>query len=298
MGNFEWDDLRVFLAVLRGRSVRAAAKAMSVSHSTISRRLQAMETQLGHKIFLRQPDGFVPTEIGEAMIDRAERVETEILSMQREVFGKDTSLAGPIRVSAMPHIAQHLLMPIVADFARRYPDVKVEIDATYEIANLSRHDADVAIRIQQNPDEHLIGHRLPDIASAAYATPDYVAAHNFTGKDASGAWVGWIANPKEMAKWHAETPFSDCSVKHCIYEPAAHLQAVKAGLGFSLLFCFVGDNQPDLVRLPGQSTLKLLPGWILTHPDVFTTERVRVFVRFLRNAICRQEQQLNGELQM
>ena len=297
MGNFEWDDLRVFLAIFRGRSVRAAAKTMGVSHSTISRRIQTMETQLGHKIFMRQPDGFVLTEIGEAMVDRAERVETEILNLQREVFGRDASLAGPIRVSAIPHIAQHLLIPIVADFVSLYPKVEIEIDATYEIANLSRHDADVAIRIQQNPDEHLIGHRLPDIASAVYATPDYLATHSVTGKDASGAWVGWIANQKAMKTWHAETPFSDCPVKHRIYEPAAHLQAVKAGLGISHLFCFIGDRQPDLIRLPGQNTLKLLPGWILTHPDVFTTERVRVFVRFLRDVLYQQEQALKGHVE-
>lgn len=297
MKHFEWDDLRVFLAIFRGRSVRAAARLMKVSHSTVSRRLQAMEDQLGCKLFIRQPEGFILTEIGEAMVERAERIESEILSMQREVFGRNTSLTGPIRISAIPHIVQNLLIPCVAEFTALYPDIDIQINASYEIANLSRHDADVAIRIQKAPDDHLIGHRIPDIASAVYATPDYIETHRFIGAEPTGHWVGWISNNKEMAKWHNETPFSNCRVKHCIYEPSAHLQAVKAGLGCSILFCFIGDKEPSLVRLPGQTKLKSSPCWILTHPDLLTTERVRVFVRFLREAIYKREFELNGSRQ-
>lgn len=294
MKHFEWDDLRVFLAVLRGRSVRSAAKLMKVSHSTVSRRLQAMEEQVGCKLFIRQPDGFILTEIGEAMVARTERIESEILSMQREVFGRNTSLAGPIRITAIPHIVQHLLIPYIAEFTRLYPDINIQINATYDMANLSRHDADVAIRIQKMPEDHLIGHPLPNIASAVYATEDYINTHSFTGQSPTGHWIGWISNEKEMAKWHNETPFSNCKVKHAIYEPSAHLQAVKAELGCSILFCFIGDKEPDLVRLPGQTKLKSSPAWILTHPDVFTTERVRIFVRFLREALQKRAADLNG----
>ena len=122
MKTFEWDDLRVFLAVLRGRSARAASKLMGVSHSTVSRRLQSMEQQLGVKLFVRQPEGFVLTEVGETMVDRAERVESEILSLEREVFGRSALPSGPVRISAPPLLAQHLLMPILAEFADLFPD--------------------------------------------------------------------------------------------------------------------------------------------------------------------------------
>lgn len=117
---FEWDDLRVFLAIYRGRSVRSAARIMEVSHSTISRRLQAMEDQMERKLFLRHQNGFILTETGEAMVERAERVETEILSMQREVFGKDSTLAGVIRITAIPQIVQHKSSPC---WILSHPDV-------------------------------------------------------------------------------------------------------------------------------------------------------------------------------
>ncbi|NOI67394.1 LysR family transcriptional regulator [Vibrio sp. 99-8-1] len=292
---FEWDDLRVFLAIYRGRSVRSAARIMEVSHSTISRRLQAMEEQMERKLFLRHQNGFILTETGEAMVERAERVETEILSMQREVFGKDSTLAGVIRITAIPQIVQHLLMPCVKEFSLLYPEIDLQIDSSYQLSNLSRHDADVAIRVQKQPDDHLIGRRLPDLASAVYATEEYTKEHRFTGQSPTAQWVGWIANGKEMDKWHNKTPFRNCSVKHRIYDPVSHVQAIKHGLGFSILFCFVGDNDEDLVRVKGQQQLKSSPCWILSHPDVFATERVRIFVRFLHNYLTERKARLSGE---
>ncbi|RTR37752.1 LysR family transcriptional regulator [Shewanella canadensis] len=293
MKNFEWDDLRIFLAIFRGRSIRAASRIMGVSHSTVSRRLQAMELQLESKLFTRQPEGFILTEVGESVVKRAERVETEILSIEREIFGRDTSLAGLIRISAPPNIAQHLLIPCIREFAALYPDIDIQLDSSYEFANLSRNDADIALRIQKMPDDHLIGHQLPDLAGAIYATPEYIATHSFTGKESTARWVGWGSH-KAMAKWHGETPYSHCKVQHCIHDPLAHLQAVKEGLGFSMLYCFIADKELGLIRLPEQAKPNYSPFWILTHPDLITTERVRVCVRFLREAIYKQQSQLTG----
>ncbi|NOI80740.1 LysR family transcriptional regulator [Vibrio tubiashii] len=294
MSQFEWDDLRVFLALLRGRSVRAAAKIMQVSHSTVSRRLQTMEQQLGAKLFVRQNEGLQLTKIGEALIARAEKVESEILSMQREVFGQSTALSGTIRITAIPHIVQHLLIPCIAEFTQQYPEIDIQVNASYEMVNLSRHDADIAVRVQNQPDEHLVGHQLPDIASAVYATPNYIDTHNFTGDQASAAWIGWIPNPREMNKWHNQTPFSACKVKHAIYEPSAHLQAVKSELGFSYLFCFIGDVDGELKRIPDQGDIRQSPAWILTHPDLFITERVRVFAKFMHQYFWAKQTLLSG----
>ena len=267
---FEWDDLRVFLAVLRGRSVRAASKLMGVSHSTVSRRLQAMESQLGIKLFIRHPEGFVLTETGEAMVERAERVESEILSMEREVFGRDASLS-------------------------LYPEIEIEIDATFEIANLSRRNADIAIRFQAQPDKHLIGHRLPDFASAIYATPDYISAHTFTGPEPTGRWVGWGLK-EVLTHWNRDSAYINCKIQHVILDPFTHLQAVKAGMGFSNLLCLIGDNELGLARLPGDNPQRTMPTWVLTHPDLVSTERVRVCVRFLVDAIYKHEAELSGKV--
>lgn len=295
MKAFEWDDLRIFLAVLRGRSVNAAAKLLGSSRSTVSRRLQAMEEQLGIKLFVRHPEGFVLTEVGEAMVERAERVESEILSMEREVFGRDTELSGTIRISMFPHVAQLLVMPHIAEFSQLYPDIEIEIDATFEKADLTRRNADIAIRFLQEPDDYLVGHRLPDFASAVYATHDYIKNHSFTGQNPNGRWVGW-GSKENVAHWNKESPFHNCKIHHLVTEPLAHLQAVKSAMGFSDLLCFIGDKEPTLARIPGQPKLRSMPAWILTHPDLVSTERVRVCVRFLHEAIHKHAPQLEGKL--
>lgn len=188
---FDWDDLRVFLALHRGRSVRAASRALRVSHSTISRRIDGLEAAMGARLFDRLPSGFTPTPAGEAMLERAERVETDLLGLEREITGRDARLSGPIRVSLTPIVAQHLLMPHLAAFAGAYPDIEMRVSASYEIADLGRREADVAVRFSAQPDDHLVGRRLPDFADAAFATPDYVAAHRFEGPNAAARWIGW-----------------------------------------------------------------------------------------------------------
>jgi len=291
---FEWDDLRIFLAILRGRSINAAAKLLGSSRSTVSRRLQAMEDQLAIKLFARHPEGFVLTEVGEAMVARAERVESEILSMEREVFGRDAGLAGPIRISMFPQVAQSLVMPYIAQFSALYPDIEIELDASFEKANLTRRSADIAIRFQKAPDQHLIGHQLPGFARAIYASQDYIDSHTFTGPNINAQWVGW-ASKENVAFWNSDTPFSHCKIHHVVTEPTAHLQAVKCGLGFSDLLCFVAEQESDLVRIPGQGPVRVNPAWIVTHPDLVSTERVRVCVRFLHEAMCKHAAELTGE---
>ncbi len=290
---FEWDDLRIFLAVLRGRSVRAASKLLGVSHSTVSRRLQAMEQQVGVKLFVRQAEGFVLTEVGEVMVARAERVEGEILSLEREVFGRDAALAGTVRISAPPLIAQYLLIPHLAEFAETYPEISIDVEATFDVADLRRRNADIAVRFSSSSEDGLIGHKLPDLANAIYATPDYTSRHSFNGPSATARWVA-LGNKTTLAHWRDETPFSHCKVQHFTTDPLVQLRAISAGMGFGYLFCFVADHQPDLIRMPGNSPLQHIPVWVLTHPDLDTTERVRVCVRFLVDAISKQAQELSG----
>lgn len=294
MASFEWSDLRVFLAIYRGRSVRAAAKLLDVSHSTVSRRLRAMEEQLGLALFARQPGGLVLTKTGESIVARAERVESELIGLERDLFGKDAALSGLIRISLPPHLAQHLVMPILATFSSQYPDLAIQIFATFDIADLGRRDADIAIRFKRAPDEHLVGHALPDFASAVYATREYLERHTFVGPGASARWIGW-GSKRAFSRLQRETPFAKCPMQHHIADPSSHFHAVKSGMGFSHLQCFMADPDPDLVRVSGQRKVLLAPAWILIHPDIVTTERVRVCAQFLLEALHSREAQIRGE---
>lgn len=293
MPGIDWSDLQIFLAMHRGRSIRAAAKSLNLSHSTVSRRLASMEDDLGAKLFIRSAEGLMGTAIAEVMAERAARVESEILALESEVQGQDVKLSGVVRVTMTPPIAQNLIMPHLAVFAQRYPDIELEVISTYALADMSRHHADIAIRFQENPDEHLFGRRLPAFADSIYATPDYISAHSFAGPGPTGKWLGWGEGEKHP-DWIRKTPFPKCVIHHEVPEIYAQLEAARAGMGMGLLPCFLAEPIPDLVRVPGAGIVMKRQGWILTHPDLKTSERVRVCVRFLVDAVAKHRDLVTG----
>lgn len=296
MKGFEWDDLRVFLAVQRGQSVRAASALLDVSHSTISRRLTGMEAELGTKLFVRTPSGLAATETGLSIVTRAERIESEVLGLEREIAGSATGLFGPVRISMPPLLAHHLLMPHIAEFIRTYPKIEVEIIAAYEIADLSRQHADIAIRFQDKPDDYLVGRRLPIFANSVYATPEYLATHDFAGSSPTARWVGW-GSSRMQPDWKQVKELKHCKVGHMASDPMTQLAAVRENLGIGYLFCLLGDRAPDLVRVPPGRTYKERQGWVLTHPDLITSERVRTCVRFLVDAFAQHSDVLAGHVE-
>lgn len=296
MNGIDWDDLRVFLAVLRGRSVRAASALLDVSHSTISRRLSGMETKLGTTLFVRATSGLVATETGQSIFKRAERIESEVFSLEREISGRDVGLSGPIRISMPPLLAHHLIMPHIAEFTRMYPKIEVEVIAAYDIVDLSRQHADIAIRFQDEPDDYLVGRRLPDFANSVYATPQYLATHHITGRNPTARWVGW-GNSRMQPEWKQAKYLKYCRVGHMASDPMTQLAAVRENLGMGFFLCLLGDRGPNLVRVSPDKVYKERQGWVLTHPDLITSERVRTCVRFLVDAFAQHTDVLAGRSQ-
>lgn len=294
MSGIDWSDLRIFLAIHRGRSIRAAAKSLELSHSTVSRRLVSMEKDLGAKLFGRTADGLVANLVAETILTHAERVETEILSLEREVQGRDIRLAGPVRITVVPPVSQYLIMPHLAEFAAQYPDIEIQVISTYALADMSRQHADIAIRFQEEPDENLFGRRWHQFADCTYATQEYIDTHTFTGANPTACWLGWTEGESQPA-WVKESVFPNCAVRHIVADPMAQIAAVKAGMGMSVLGCFLADREPDLVRVPGVEIGKGRQAWVLTHPDLKTTERVRVCVRFLFDAVAKHKDLIAGQ---
>lgn len=280
----DWDDLKVFLALARGGSVRVAAQALGVSHSTVARRIDGFENDLGVRLFDRLPDGYALSALGEQMVERAERAETEVLALEREVLGQDAKLAGRIRVTMPAPLASELLMPDLIRFGRLYPDIELDLAISSDIFDLSRREADVAIRFVEKPAEHLVGRRLPEFCDAAFATPQYIDNHSFTGDSPTGRWIGW-QEETEFPKWVRDSDHPKCKTRWLVPEVMTQLTAARAGLGFAHLPCFMGDQDDALRRVPPGRTKAARPGWVLTHPALRTTERVRVFVQFIVAAI-------------
>jgi len=290
--SMDWDDVRLFLALMRAGNVRTAAATLGVSHSTVARRIDVMEEKLATKLFERLPTGYVLTSIGEDMVSVAEQVEEELEGLERRIAGQDSKLSGRIRVTMVDALATHLLMPHLVAFTHQYPDIELELPVAYETADLDRREADVALRFARNPPEHLIGRRLGVCSTAAYASKKYLVRRNL--KDAASArWIGF-GPPEPYPKWVKDSAFPNVPAKGQLVSLLLQLAACKAGMGLAMLPCFLRDTEASLKRLSPPKHDPRYELWILTHRDMRTSARIRVFSDFIAKAIINCRPQMEG----
>lgn len=167
----DWDEFRFAKAVADRGGLTAAAADLGINHSTAFRRLAALEAKLDTRLFERLRTGYVPTPAGQAMIAAAGRIEADVARFTRVVAGQGETPSGELRVTAPAGFAAELLMPMLASFTERYPDIRLELILAEATLNLSRRDADVAIRISREPSETLVGRRLAVTAWGSTAGP-------------------------------------------------------------------------------------------------------------------------------
>ncbi|QKG70570.1 LysR family transcriptional regulator [Erythrobacter mangrovi] len=289
----DWDDLRYFLAVARSGSIRAAASDLAVNSSTVSRRIASFEARANQLLFDRSAAGYELTEAGLQIFESVERIEQEANAVGRQLLGRDSDLKGPLKITMPNTIATRLIMPDLVQFADTYPEIELAIDVSMSMADLVRRQADVAIRVSNDPPGHLFGRRLVKYARSIYASHGYLARVG-DHKDASRhQWIGWedkVVRPQ----WVRESPHPETAIKHRIPNTLAHLEAARNGLGLCMLPCFIGDTEPTLARVDAAFSEPDRDIWILTHEDLRHTARVRRFMEFAAKAILSKKDLLEG----
>lgn len=285
----DWDDIRIFLALIRQGSIRSAAEVLAVDHSTVSRRIRALEQKLGVRLVERHSTGYATTLAGEEMLAAALELEEKMMALERRVLGQDARLTGELRVTMPAILATKLLMSDLTAFTTCYPDIELEVLVSCEPLNLTKREADVAIRIAHTPPDNLIARRLFRSTNAAYTSLDYWERHNIDEM----TWIGWDdATPHPP--WLKNTPFPHLPVRRRLNDPALQLEAVRAGMGVGWLQCFVADQDPSLRRLaPGAPTWGRWL-WLLTHEDLRNTARVQAFISFMAKAISAHRALIEG----
>jgi len=277
-----WDDHRIFLAIDRTGSIRKAAKTLGISHSTVLRRIGIFENSLGVRLFERLGQGYVTTPAGDDMRISSQLIEQETIAINRRIAGRDAELKGEISITLPSILVSHLLMPDIAVFRQRHPKIEVNILPAYSLYDLSRREADVAIRFSNDPPEDLFGRRVLSIAKSVFVSEEYLASHNHDFNSMS--WIG-LANSRPPAQLLDNSDFLKLTTGVYIEDPLLVLEAIKSSMGIGLLPCFMGDKEPGLIRLaPGNILLKY-GLWVLTHEDLSRTARIRVFLRFIAEAI-------------
>lgn len=293
MHHMDWDDLRFFLAVARTGSLRGAAKELGVNHSTVSRRIGAFENRLGARLFERLPTGYLTTPAGEDMLESAQNIEQDVAAIDRRVAGQDSRLGGLLQVTMPPHLSLKLLLPDLAAFGEAHPEIKLVLNISYGLADLAMREADVAIRVSNNPPQDLVGRRLVRSAKAVYASDDYLTRHDPISDPESLTWIGW-GDTVRYPRWVKESNFPQAPVNHRVNDAIGQVEAAKAGMGISMMPCHLGDLEPTLRRLPPGEAMPGYDLWILTHEDLRRTARVRTFLDFMSAAILAHRDLLEG----
>jgi len=285
-----WDDLRVFLAVARSGSISGGAKQLKLQHSTVSRRMRKLEQELGVRLFDKVPSGYELTLAGEKLVQAADHMEREVLTVDGTLSGADLRPSGPLRVTAIDNMATTILMPMFAGFSREYPDVTLRLMVSNVYASLAQREADVAIRLTNTPPETLIGKRVGTVSSAIYGSSDYLEKLHAEG--AEPRWLG-----VDCCDFHRTWTKQICGERErrfVVDDTLLTQAALREGMGISILPCFMGDLDPRLARYsdPPKWDLNL---WILLHPDLKRTARVLAFRDYMTRAIQAQQAVFAGQ---
>lgn len=277
----QWDDARIFLAFAREGSFSNAAKRLGVRHSTVSRRIRALEESLATALIERSPTGYVLTKAGEDLKRTAVRMENQLLAFEAASSGQNEDVAGTLHITAIANMASTVLMPLFADFSNAHPNIDLRLEVTNDSVRLAERDADVALRQTNSPGETLVGSRLTTVASAVYGSAQYCAAVR-AGRE-SEKWVG-----VDCCEYHRTWTKQACPRgEHSIFVDDTSLTAaaLKEGLGVGYLPCFLGDSDPDLVRFREPEIQHNLGLWLLYHRDLRNTKRVTLFREHMQREI-------------
>jgi DNA-binding transcriptional LysR family regulator len=293
-----WEDIRLFLTLARSGSARATAAEEGISHSTVTRRIDLLESDLGVKLFDRDVRGYRLTAAGETMLSSTVRAEDALLAAERKLKGRDALLAGEIRLTMSDVIATHLVMPELVDFTRSFREIDLTVLVSHDLFNLNRREADVALRFMQigsNPPEDLIGRQLATIYSCCYASESYLADNDPWSTNSTARWIGWD-DMERFPTWVKDSPFPDIPVYGKLNDVKLQSEAARCGMGLTILPCFLGDKIEGLQRIPQCPPHHSFDFWMLSHPDLRDAARLRTFRAFIAGVIEGKSPQLSGVL--
>lgn len=289
---FDWNDLRHFLAVARQGSTLAAAKVLRTSQTTVARRIAALEQALGFPLFEKRQAGYTLTPAGEQLVERAANVELSATQFNEAAAAHARDLTGTVRITMEEIYATTLFAPLMRELHEAYPEILIEMDTEQAVRDLSRGEADIALRstAEDQPAGHagrvLCRDDWTPYCSRTYAERHGIAKtfedlkqHTLIGGGGSKVW------PKYQ-KWLEHIGLD----KHvAMHQPTSTtlLSSVRAGIGIAVLPCIIADGDPDLIQCfpPRQNHGRQL--WLLTHERVRHTPRVRIVIDFIHDKLKR-----------
>ena len=291
MADFDWNDLRAFLAVARSGRLTAAAAKLGVDHSTLSRRIAALEHSLKAKLFDRSPAGYSPTEAGQRMMPLAEEMERLALGAAETVGGSAGLVEGVVRIGSPEGFGSYFLAPRIQKLKARHPQLVVQLVAASAVFSLAKREADVAISVSRPPAGRLLVSKLIDYDLGLYAAPSYLAEAAGIGSfdDLKGhrfvSYIGDLLHFPELDFLQQVVPGGTTSMESS--NLVAQTRATLAGAGLCVLPAFLAREEAGLVRVLADEVNLTRSLWLTVHQDLAELARVRAAVKFIKDEVER-----------
>lgn len=278
----DWNALKLFLAIAEGGSLAQAARQLGINHSTVFRRLNSLEAELGGRMFERFPSGYQLTPLGEEFLDLAHSIAKGFEDLDRQIVGKDVRPKGLVTITAPNNLAYRSLPACLAGFQQQYPDIRVDVLVSNLQFNMDSRQADIALRATPSPPPHLVGRKLLDLPWSVYSSPAYAARHGnpATLEDLAGhRIIGGSGNMRSLPAFiWLEQQLPQALVGGCD-DLVAMSHCLEAGQGLAIL----PDDQwrPGLERLFAFEPGGISQLWLLTHPDLRRVTLIRLLMSYL-----------------
>ncbi|ATW02872.1 LysR family transcriptional regulator [Sphingorhabdus sp. YGSMI21] len=292
----DWEEVKTFRMVMKVGTVRAAAKQLGVHHSTVSRRIEQLEKSLDSRLFERRPEGYFPTASGEDLARVADRFSEELFAVERHIAGRDNELTGTLKVTMAEPFAVAFFADRLPEFCDAYPGLDLQILTSFDLLDVARREADIAIRMDNNPPDALVGKRLFSYYTSIYANPDYLARQDFENRPEDARWIGWSEHDGRYPDWTQDSEYARVPVWGSFASMTLQVQMARAGMGLVMVPCIAADGVPGLVRATNRDPVPSRDIWILTHEDLRRTARVRAFMDFAETVLRDNRAALQGIL--
>jgi molybdate transport repressor ModE-like protein len=288
------EDLRLLTAVAQAGSLSAAARRLQMNHSSAWRRLGTLEARLGVRLFDRDRTGYSATPAGEEAVVASQRLLSELDALERRLSGQDVRPSGVVRVTTTETLLS-LLAPVLAALRSSHPGIVIELSTVNAFLTLNRREADIAVRPAPKASEGLVARKMGTIATSVYGAPAYLK-----GRNADPLSLNWLVPDDTLshlgsARWIARNVEPEQIVHRASSLNALAIMA-RTGVGVAPLPCFIGDCDKDLMRMIPPVPEMATNLWLLTHPDLRRTSRIRVVLDALYDGMSSRAAQFAGKV--
>lgn len=287
-----WDDFKTTLALIKHGTLAKAAAELNVTYTTVARRIARLEERLGERLFERLADGYQPTETAHIVAAQAETMQQAEDNVFRQLQRKDKKLSGPFTITSPQLVINYFLLPILQEFKSTYPDIDLNIRATNDFVDLSRREADVAVRPSKTPGDNLKGLRISEQKNSWFATNELAdrlqknPSHPFDVI----TYKAYPSLPVGLAK-----TFPNAKISYTMDDMIAIHGAAKGGLGAARMPLFLGSQTPELKRLPYLTPQPYSDVWLVAHPDIWPSAKVTAFKQIILKHIKQRKAVFTGE---